>query len=298
MIAHPDNHTILVSGATGQQGGAVARHLMKRGFRVRALTRRPDQEAARALAEAGAEVVRGDFDDRASLDRALEGVYGAFSVQTFFEAGVESETRWGRTFAEAAKDAGVEHFVYSSVGGAERRTGIPHFESKWQIEEHVRALDLPATILRPVGFMENWGGLAKDAILGGQLPQPLSPDTPLQQIAVDDIGAFAALAFSDPDEWIGRALELAGDEVTMTEMADIFSRVLGREVEYVQVPWEAFAEQAGEEATTMFRWFENEGYKADIPTLREIRPALTRFEPFLRAQDWVREANEAPQAEA
>lgn len=287
MIDNPSQHTILVSGATGQQGGAVARHLLERGFGVRALTRDPEQDAARALADRGAEVVEGSFDDRASLERALDSTYGVFSVQTFFVAGVEAELRWGKTFADAAKGAGVEHFVFSSVGGAERETGIPHFESKWAVEEHIRSIGLPATILRPVAFMNNWAGFAKDAILGGQLPQPLSPDTSLQQIAVDDIGAFAALAFSNPDVWVGHAVEIAGDELTMTETAEIFSRILERDVEYVQVPWDVYEEQAGEETAAMYRWFEDEGYGADIEALREEHPGLKRLEPFLREQDWT-----------
>ena len=286
MSITPQEHTILVSGATGQQGGAVARHLLDAGFPVRALTRNPDQGAAQALADRGAEVVEGSFDDRASLDRALEGAYGAYSIQTFTE-GVEKEIRQGKAFAEAAKDARVKHFVYSSVGGAERNTGIPHFESKWQVEEHIRSLGLPATILRPAFFMENWGLFSRDAIRAGQLPQPLSPGTSLQQIATDDIGAFAALAFSNPDDWTGPAVELAGDELTMSEIAESFSRVLGRKVEYVQVPWEAFEEQAGEEMTVMNRWFESDGYQANIEALRREHPGLKRLEPFLREQEWV-----------
>lgn len=278
--------TILVSGATGQQGSAVARHLLDKGFRVRILTRDPGQQAARAFAERGAEVVAGDFDDRESLDRALDGAYGAYSVQNFWKSGVEGEIRQGKAYAEAARDAGIEHFVYSSVGGAERETGITHFDSKWEIEERIRKLGLPTTILRPVFFMDNWMNF-KDAIVGGKLPQPLDPDTPLQQIAVDDIGAFAALAFANPDEWIGRAAEIAGEELTMTEIAETFGRVIGRKVEYVQLPWEDFEEQAGGEVTMMYRWFQSDGYEADIKALREEYPQLTRLEPFLHSRDWA-----------
>lgn len=284
MINNPNQQIILVSGATGHQGGAVARHLLERGFHVRALTRSPARPAARALAARGAEVIEGDFDDRASLERALDGVYGAYSVQTR-RSGVEAEVRQGKAFADAARDAGVRHFVYSSVGGAERDTGIPHFESKWQIEEHVRQIGLPATVLRPVFFMENWG-VSREAIRGGRLPQPLYPDSTLQQIATDDIGAFAALAFSTPEAWIGRAVEIAGDELSMTEVAAAFSRIMGRAVEYVQVPWEAFEAQAGQETAKMYRWFESAGYEADIRALREELPGLRRLETFLREQGW------------
>lgn len=271
---------ILVSGATGQQGGAVARHLLDRGFTVRALTRDQTQSTARTLKELGAEVVEGNFDDRESLDQALEDAYGAFSVQNTWTEGPENEIRFGKAFADAALDAGVEHFVYSSVGAAERNTGIPHFESKWEIEEYLRSIDLPITILRPVFFMDNWAG-SKDSITNGKLPQPLSPDTSLQQIAVDDIGAFVAIAFENSDEWLGEAVELAGDELTMTETVEVFGEYLDQDVKYVQVSWDDFEDQAGEEMAIMYRWFEDEGYRADIKSLRRKYPNLKSLKTFL-----------------
>jgi len=187
--------TILVAGATGQQGGAVARHLREGGFAVRALTRDPDGDKAQALRAGGSEVVRGDLSDRASLDAALEGVYGVFSMATPFEQGMDAEVLQGKTLGDAARAAGVRHYVYSSVGGAERRSGVPHFETKWQVEEHLRSLDLPMTIVRPVYFFENFGGWGLQPQEGGEgytLAMPLSPDATLQSVAVDDIGAFAA----------------------------------------------------------------------------------------------------------
>lgn len=280
MIDEPEQHTILVSGATGQQGGAAARHLLKRGFHVRALTRNPDQEAAEKLADAGAEIAEGSFYDSASLSHAFDGAYGAFSIQSSNKAGVIEEVRQGKAFADAAKKAGVEHFVYTSVGAADQETGIPHFDSKWEIEEYIRSLELPYTILRPVYFMNNWLGMGQ-AILNGQLPQPLPPQTPLQQIAVDDIGAFAALAFSHPDEWLGQAVQIAGDELTMTETAEAFSRALEEEVEYVQVPWDDFNDQMDDEMVTMYRWFEDEGYQTDIEALRKVYPELKSLSSFL-----------------
>jgi uncharacterized protein YbjT (DUF2867 family) len=181
---------ILVSGATGNQGGAVARRLLERGFRVRALSRDTQKPEAQALAEEGAEVVRGDLDERSSVDRALEGAYGVFSIQNFYEGGYEGEVRQGKTLADAAKAAGVRHVVYSSVGSANRETGIPHFDSKGEIEEYKRQIDLPYTILRPVFFMQNWE-MMRDQILDGPLAQPLDPEKPLQQVNVEDLGAFA-----------------------------------------------------------------------------------------------------------
>ncbi|MBA2712859.1 MAG: NmrA/HSCARG family protein, partial [Rubrobacteraceae bacterium] len=209
-----EGRVILVSGATGQQGGAVARSLLERGFAVRALTRNPDKPEARESADLGAEVVGGDLEDRSSIEQVLDGVYGVFSVQQFGEVGIEGEIRQGVQLADAAKAAGVEHYVYSSVGSAHRETGIPHFESKFEVEEHVRASGVPYTVLRPVFFMQNWEFMW-EPILGGTLPQPLDPDRPFQMVAVEDIGVFAAMAFGDPETWIGREVDLAGDELTM-----------------------------------------------------------------------------------
>ncbi len=286
-----DKKIILVTGATGAQGGAVARKLFDTGFKVRALTRDPDKPAARALAERGAVVVKGNFDDRASLERAVDGVYGVFSVQNFWEAGFDKEIEQGIRMADVAAKAGVKHFVYSSVGSADQRTGIPHFESKFQIEEHVRSLDLPYSIIRPVFFMNNWeSDMLKNMVHGGTLAQPLSPETRLQQIDVDDVGAFARLAFSNPDKWIGRELDIAGDDPTMLELAAAFSEALGKEVKYYQVPWDDFRAQAGEEYTDMYRWFEDVGYHADIEALRREHPGLIRFEQYLARHGWSQHA--------
>src|ERR671916_227608 len=278
---------ILVCGATGSQGGAVARSLLDRGFRIRALTRDAQKPEAQALAEHGAEVVQGDMEDRSSMDRVLEGAYGVFSMQNFWEAGYDREVRQGKTVADAAKAAGAEHYVYSSVGSAHRQTGIPHFDSKWEVEEHVRGLGLPYTVLRPVFFMQNWE-MMREPILGGTLPQPLDPGKPFQQVAVEDIGAFAAMAFERPDEWIGREVEIAGDERTMPEVAEAFGRVAGREVGYYQVPWEQFEEQMGEEYAVMYQWFNDVGYEADVEALRREHPGLIDFEGYLRGHGWER----------
>ena len=150
------DRTILITGVTGHQGGAVARALQGSGFHLRGLTRTPDGERAAALARNGVEVVKGDLDDEATLRRALAGAWGVFGVQTASEAGVEREEAQGKRLATLAREAGVEHFVYTSVGSAHKRTGIPHFDNKWRIEETVRALRFPShVILRPVFFMEN-----------------------------------------------------------------------------------------------------------------------------------------------
>ncbi len=269
-----------MTGATGKQGGAVLRHLQQKGFAVRALTRDPNKPEARTLVGHGTEVMRGDLNDQGSLTRALDGVDGVYSVQTRAGEGVEGEVRQGIALADAAKRSRISQFVYSSVAAADRHTGIPHFESKFRVEEHLRGTGLRNTILRPVYFMENWLGM-RDRIEAGILALPLSPETRLQMIAVDDIGAFAALAFEKPGHWQGRAVELAGDELSMTELAQAFSRMTGREVRYEQVPWDQWEQKAGPEYAAMYRWFEQNGFHVDIPALRQEYPNLMGFERWL-----------------
>ena len=274
---------ILVAGATGRQGGAVLRQLRQRGFPVRALTRDASQPGARALAGHGVEVVQGDLEDQSSLRRALDGVYGAYSVQTWHQGGLEGEIREGNNLAEAARRSGITHFVYSSVASADQRTGIPHFDSKFRVEEHIRGMGLRFTIVRPVFFMENWLGM-RQAIEGGVLSLPLDPMTHLQMIAVEDIGGVVATAFEHPSKWQDRAFELAGDDLSMTDLAQVFSRASGREVQYRQVPWEQFEEQAGKEIALMYRWFQETGYHVDIGAVRQEYPKLTTFEQWINSQ--------------
>lgn len=278
---------ILVAGATGKQGGAALRHLRAKGFAVRAITRDPDQPQARALAGPGVEIVKGDLDDVASITRALDGVYGVYSVQNS-RAGAEAEIRQGINLVEAARRAVVDYFVYSSVGSADQQTGIPHFDSKFQIEERIRATGVPYTILRPVFFMENWLAM-REAIEQGTIALPLKPETRLQMIAVDDIGEFVTMAFEHPGKWRGQAIDLAGDEHSMSETARALSGAAGREVRYQQIPWDQFEQGAGHEMTVMYRWFEAIGYHADISSLRQQHPNLLTLERW-SLKHWQRAA--------
>ncbi|MBW4527068.1 MAG: NmrA/HSCARG family protein [Phormidium tanganyikae FI6-MK23] len=199
---------ILVTGATGNQGNAIAHHLLQRGnFKVRALVRDPNKPAAQALQRAGAELAVGDLNDRASLDRALQGAYGVFSLQ-LFQDGVDTEIRQGKAVADAAKAAGIQHFVYSSVGSAERNTGVPHFGSKFQVEEYIRASELPYTILRPVFFFYNYN-MMRSMVETGTLFQPLSPETKLQQLSEEDYGEMVADVFDRPADFMNNEIELA-----------------------------------------------------------------------------------------
>jgi uncharacterized protein YbjT (DUF2867 family) len=285
--------TVLITGATGRQGGAVIRHMLPKGWGLRALTRQCSSYAAERLARQGVELVRGDLEDPASLECATRGVYGVFSVQDFWAVGAKREVQQGKNLAEAAKKAGVEHFVYSSVGGAERNSGIDHWESKWEIEKHIRKLGLPATMLRPVAFMENYYiDQVEIGILKGKLMDPIRGDKPYQTIATDDIGAFVALAFEKPAEFVGLELEIAGSELTNPETAETFSRVLGRPVKFQQLPMPLVRVVLGKEFYRMFRWLNQQGFKAEIKELRRRYPevGLQTLEQWLRSEGWDKRA--------
>src|SRR5262245_56955755 len=271
-----NDRTILITGVTGHQGGAVAQALQGSGFRLRGLTRKPESEHGAALARQGIDVVKGDLDDEETLRRALAGAWGVFGVQNTWEAGVEREEVQGKRLATLARKAGVEHYVYTSVGSAHKRTGIPHFDNKWRIEETVRNLGFPShVILRPVFFMENL--LAPYSLQGNTLASALGPGTKLQMIAVDDIGWFGGRAFTDAAALNLREIDLAGDVRTMPEAAEILAQASGRPIAFAQTPIEQ-VRQYSEDMALMLEWFERVGYGADIGGLeREFGRALTKL---------------------
>lgn len=286
MNNHNDK-TILVTGGTGQQGGAVVTHLLKNGWKVRALVRDPNKDAAKALAEQGAELVKGDLYNRGSVDDALKNSYGVFSVQNFWlkDVGYDGEIKQGTLLAEAAQAAGVKHFLYSSVGAAHRGMGQKHFASKWLIEQHIQKLGLPYTIIRPVAFMDNYNW-ARPQISNGVFQSfELKPDKTMQLIAVGDIGAFSAIVFDKPDVFLGKTIELAGDELTLTQIAETFGRVIGRPVKLVSAQTPE-AEQPTPEQIAMNQFFNGKGYDADIEAIRKIYPGLRTLEQYLRDTGW------------
>lgn len=278
---------IAVTGATGQQGGVVARRLLAEGWKVRALTRHADKPAAQELASLGAEIVPGDMEQRAELEAAFQGAYGVFSVQNFWLPNVayEGEIRQGKNVADAAKAAGVQHLVYSSVGSAYRGMGQKHFDSKWEIEQYIQSLDIPFTILRPVAFMDNYNWSRAYILNGTFSGMGLRPEKGVQIIAAEDIGVFVALAFANPQNFLGKTIELAGDELTETQIAETFSKVIGRPVT-LAAPSGGSGRASEEEMIAMFNFFNGEGYEADIPTLRKLHPGLLTFEQWLRKNGW------------
>jgi uncharacterized protein YbjT (DUF2867 family) len=276
---------ILVTGATGQQGYATIRHLLAGSWSVRALTRDPNKPSAKALRNSGVEVFQGDNDNRDSLEKAMQGVHGVFSFQpTEYSAdmspdfGYDDEVRLGMNVADAAKNAGVQHFVYSSVAGVENLVGSRNY-SKWEIEQYIRKIQLPVTILRPVWFMENF----IDSLTGLQdftFATAIQPSKELQLIAVDDIGAFATKAFENPDRYLGVTIEIAGDSLTPTQITTSISQATGREIFYAHIPIEMIR-QKSETAAKVFNFINNKGYKADIPVLREMHLDLMNFDQWM-----------------
>lgn len=280
--------TFLVTGATGQQGGAVARALLSRGHSVKALTRRPDSDAARQLASGGATVVAGDLADAASVVDAARGVDTMFLMGNSYEAGLEEETRQGIVAADAAKAAGIGHLIYSSVADADKKTGIPHFESKFLVERHIAGLGIPYTISAPVAFMENavapWSaGALSQGIQAFALPAK----RPLQLVAVADIGAFVATLAERRESVFGKRFDFAGDELSGEDQAKILSKAIGRPISYQEIPI-AVARQQSADAAAMFEWFDRVGYDVDIATLRKDFPEVRwhSFADWAKAFDW------------
>lgn len=273
---------ITVLGVTGTQGGAVARALRRSGKAVRGVTRKPGAPAARALEALGVEIVAGDLEDRASLERAFTGAAGAYVVTDFFKNGIAAEIAHGKRAADAAAAVGLPHFVYASTASADRATGVPHFASKWEIEQHIAALGIPATILRPTLFMEdltekkyvppaNWGMLAR-----------IVRDRPLKWIAVDDLAAAAAVVLSRPGDFIGKTIALAGDERPIGEARDIFERVDGKRPRRLAMPRWLFRRLVSRELVAMWEWLAEHSYDADVEATRRLLPGTLDLEAWLR----------------
>jgi uncharacterized protein YbjT (DUF2867 family) len=276
---------IFVTGATGHQGGAAVRHLLADGWRVRALVRDAGAPKAKELAEAGAELAVGDMADRAALDAAVAGVHGVFSVQPAATPPYNNidEVAMGVNVADAALAAGVQHLVYTSVGAVERSAGIPSWNTKLRIEEHIRAIGVPATILRPVMFMENHASSRVGAYSDLAMLRVIPEESLVQLIAVSDIGGLAALSFADPEGWLGEVLEIAGDELPRRGIADAIALATGRAVDLSPLsPEQVAALLGGAKDVRMEAKFA--GWNADIPALRKRYPALMDFGTWLERE--------------
>lgn len=285
-MTRPVPTPVLVTGATGTQGGAVARALLANGHPVRVLTRDPGKEPAKRLADLGAEVVAGDFDDAESLRRAATGTSAVFAMGTPFEAGAEAETRQGLALIDAAHQAGTGHLIYTSVASALDGTGIPHFESKAVVERHLAATGIPSTVVAPVAFIEAvlapW---AAPSLADGQYPSVLAGDIPLQQVAIADLAAFVALIVEQPARFVGQRIELASVEPTGDQVVRALGRTLGRELVLTEIP----VDRSNHDLYAMVEFFRSGGYQVDIAALHAAYPEIGwhDLDTWLAEQDWL-----------
>ena len=283
--------TILVSGATGRQGGAVVQHLLKNNFTVKALSRTPDSISAQLLVSKGVTVVKGDMGDPQSLLNAMKGCDGVFSIQNYFEYGAEKEIQYGKNMADAAKKSNISHFIYNSVCNADSKTGVPHFETKNIIEQYIKSIGLPATILRPVKFMENYYiPQVFKGILGGKLFDSIKAGKKHQMIAVDDIGKYVADAFANPEKYLHKTIEIAGDELTNEQVAATMPEVLGIKVKFKRLPLIIAKFVMDKEMYLMFKWFNEKGFDANIEETKRNFPSVnvTTLKKWLVNENWHR----------
>jgi uncharacterized protein YbjT (DUF2867 family) len=283
-----DSGVVVVTGATGRQGGAVTRALLRDGRRVRALTRKPGGPAARALAAAGADVFASDMDDPDSLDRAFAGADGVYSVQNFMTSGLDGEIRQGRNVGEAAVRAGVRHLVYGSAGVGRRGTGVGSWESKLHVEDHLRGLGLPMTVLRPMAFMELMTDRAFYPAAGvwHVWPKVAGWDFQVPWLSCHDLGVIAAKAFADPQGYIGRDLKLAAEVRSLKECRSTYARVMGREPRRFPMPLGLF-QRFSPDTVRMWEWCRKNDLDTDRDLVRSLHPEAMTVEMWLRSRKTV-----------
>jgi uncharacterized protein YbjT (DUF2867 family) len=280
--------TVLVAGATGQQGGAVARRLIERGHMVKALTRNPESERAKELERLGMEPVKGDFHDRASLVEAMRGCDTVFAMASPLERGVEAETEMAITTFEAALEAGVSHYVYSSVAGADKNTGIPHFESKFKVEQYITSKNIPYTIVAPVYFMENLRSpFSLPALQQGVFSQALPKTRKLQMIALQNIAEFVVHIIENPDKFNGKRFEIASDDLSGEEVAEILTKTTECPIGYNELELEQL-KSMNLDLGLMYEWFNEVGYSVDLEELKRDYPDVSwkSLRQWTEERDW------------
>jgi len=274
---------ITVIGATGQQGGAVIDALLKQRIPIRAVTRNPNGDKARTLAERGAEVVYADLEGVDSMRAAFDGAAAAFAMTTHDGLdGPKREVAHGRVIAAAAADAALPFLVYSSVGGVERGSGVAHFESKHRIEE-VLLEAVPVTFVRPTFFMETLRLMIRRDGARVTIAMPLAGDVAIQMISVRDIGRAAATLLLMGDPAVA-PVEIAGDELTGEQIAERIAHRLGSTTTYVQLPLDVLGDD--EDLKMMFGWLARlPAYQADFARTRELVPDPEDLSQWLERVD-------------
>jgi uncharacterized protein YbjT (DUF2867 family) len=286
-----DDRVIVVTGATGRQGGAVARHLLAGGWRVRGVTRSPDSNAARQLAALGVEVVRADMADPDAMRGVCAGVHGVFSVQNPMISGGEGERTQGKNVVDAAADAAASHLVYGSAGPGTPGTGVAAWDVKLEVAEYARSRGLPLTVLRPMAFMELMTDkdLYPPVAAWHLMPRLVGEDRPIPWLSAEDLGAIVARAFGDPASYVGSDLALAADLRTLLECRTIWRRVTGRSPRRLPMPVWLFERFVGPDLTRMWRWLASHEVNVDLAETRAQHPDAATVEEFLRRR--IRPAN-------
>lgn len=285
--------TIVVMGATGLQGGAVTRHLLSDGWHVRAVTREPHSTKAKALLAMGAEVVRGNMDEPDSLIPIFQGAYGVFSVQNPMISGVEREINQGKNVADTAVRAGVQHLVYGSAGTGHKSTGVPSWESKRVVEEHLKSLGIPLTILRPMAFMElmTEKKFFPAVSTWKVMPHLMGHMTKVGWLSTYDLGFIAAKAFSQPQDFIGKEWQLASDVQSLDDCRMIYRDIMGKNPARFPMPVWMYARFGfvGKDTTTMWRWLRSNSINLDTEPTRAIHPDALTVRAWLMKQKELQE---------
>jgi uncharacterized protein YbjT (DUF2867 family) len=288
------SEAIVVMGATGLQGRAVTRHLLGNGWRVRAVSRNPASEQAQALLALGAELFRGDMAHPESLVPIFQGAYGVFSVQNPMISGVEDEVRQGKNVADVARQSNIQHVVYGSAGIGRKGTGIPSWESKLVVEDYMKALGLPLTILRPMAFMElmTEKKFFPPISTWQVMPKLMGSSRKLVWLSTDDLGYIVAKVFSDPDTFTGKDLQLASDVQSIDDCRAIYREVMGKNPARFPMPVWMFERYGfvGKDLTVMWRWLRTGDLDLNIEETLALHPDASSVRSWLQDQKRARGA--------
>jgi uncharacterized protein YbjT (DUF2867 family) len=276
---------ILVIGATGTQGSCVVRRLLEGGHRVRGLTRDPGSRSALALASKGFTPVQGDLNEPPSVESAMRGADGVYLVTDFFKNGIAGEIRQGKMVADLCAKLGIRHLVHASVNGADRASGVHHFDSKGEIERHIRSLGIPATFLRPAVFMEDLTDKKYfPPASWGMMPKLVGSGRPVKWVSVSDIGIAAASVFAHREEWLGKAVPLVGDTKSIAEARDIFEKVTGKRPFALPMPTFLFRRLISEDLVLMWEWLASSSMDGDVAATKALVPEPLDMEAWLRGR--------------
>ena len=276
--------TVFVTGATGKQGGAFIRNLLPMGCRIKALTRNPGSDSSQKLKKQGVEIINGDLDEPFSYKDQLNDVDAIFCVLTY-ENGIKKEINQGINLADLAKKFNVKHFIYSSVIGADLHTGIPHWESKFRIEQHIQEIGLTYTLLRPNSFYENFLiPQVKSRLLKGKFVSPVDRNKVQQFISTEDVGRFGAKVFMDQETYSGKTITLAAEQMDQQQVAKCFSEVMGKEISYQKLPGFITRLAMGKDLFKMFTWVN----KNDAVFVKDLDGFKKEFPEMIDLKTWIR----------